>query len=56
MRIKTRDYTVHSFQNYRKDASISTSHLEASFTNYRLFMKRKFNVYLLWPFDMWFPN
>ena len=34
---------------YHKNASINKSCLEAHFTIYRLFMKGKFNVYVLWP-------
>ena len=34
---------------YRKVASINASWLEARFRFYRLFMKEKFDVYLLWP-------
>ena len=36
---------------YHKVVSINTSRLEAHFRFYRLFMKGKFDVYLLWPFQ-----
>ena len=35
---------------YRKVVSIKVSWLEAGFRFYQLFMKGKFDVYLLWPF------
>jgi hypothetical protein len=49
--LKVLNLKVSSLSAYNnRVASINTSWLEACFRFYRLFMKKKFDDYLLWPF------